>query len=137
MIKQFLVELEYDGRFHWFSVLVFDKKSEFLNMLKLEKIDVEDDTVAYCDNYADGDECGRMYLYYKDVETIAHEATHMALGIIARHGHKNIITTTEEEPELSHDLCKLVGFISDKVYGEIEYESNSDNNQGRNDKGSS
>lgn len=62
-----------------------------------------------------------MYLLDSSVDTLAHEATHMALGILARHGHTSLVVTTDEEPELSHDLCKIVGLITSQLYSRNKY----------------
>lgn len=114
-----VIDLTYNNRRHWFKVFRFDYEEGFFAALKSDGIvNVEEDTIAYCDNYENGDECGRMYFlgdYISDPNTVSHEATHMALGIIARHGHKSIVATTGEEPELSHDLCKLIGAITGEI----------------------
>lgn len=113
--SKLIIDLEYDGRRHWFKVLTFKTENELKKALVQNGINVPSDTIAYTDNFVDGEECGRMYLYDTSVDTLSHEATHMALGILARHGHTNLVVTTEEEPELSHDLCKLVGAITGEL----------------------
>lgn len=128
------VSLEYDGRVHWFEVHRYQTMPELHAALYSNNIrEFEKDTIAYTDCFMpellpngkwkpeDPNECGRMYLLDSSVDTMAHEATHMALGIIARHGHSSIVATTDIEPELSHDLCKLVGFITSELYGHNKY----------------
>lgn len=117
-----VIDLEYDGRRHWFEVHRYQTVPELHAALYKNNIrEFEKDTIAYTDNYPDGEECGRMFLLDTSVDTLAHEATHMALGIIARHGHTSIVATTDIEPELSHDLCKLVGFITSELYSHKKY----------------
>lgn len=111
-----IIDLTYDGRRHWFKVWRYATEQDLLSALRSDGIKPETDTIAYTDCYPNGDECGRMYFLDKTVDTFAHEATHMALGIIARHGHKSIVATVDEEPPLSHDLCYLVGAITSELY---------------------
>lgn len=110
------IDFTYNGRRHWFEVYRYASELELHAALHKAGIKFEKDTIAYTDNYPTGEECGRMWLLDTSVDTLAHEATHMALGILARHGHSSIVATTDEEPELSHDLCKLVGLITSELY---------------------
>lgn len=116
-----IIDIMYDDKRHWFEVRRYSTSTELLTALLQEGIETDPHTVAYTDNYPDGEECGRMYLLDSSVDTLAHEATHMALGILARHGHTSLVVTTDDEPELSHDLCKIVGLISGKLYGHAKY----------------
>lgn len=111
-----IIDLHYDGKRHWFNVWRYTTLQELHTALLKAGIRPEADTIAYTDCYETGEEAGAIYLLDKSVDTLAHEATHMALGIIARHGHKTIVATVDEEPELSHDLCKLVGAITSQMY---------------------
>ena len=115
------IDIEYDGKRHWFAVQRYSSSQELLTALIKDGIDVDKHTIAYTDNYPEGEECGRMYLLDSSVDTLAHEATHMALGILARHGHTSLVVTTDEEPELSHDLCKIVGLITSQLYSRNKY----------------
>ena len=122
-----IIDFTYDGRRHWFKVWRYATEQDLLSALRSDGITPETDTIAYTDCYMphllengkwqrDPEEAGRMYFLDKTVDTFAHEATHMALGIIARHGHSTIVATTDEEPPLSHDLCYLVGLITSELY---------------------
>lgn len=124
-----VIDFTYNDRRHWFKVWRYSTEQDLYSALNADHIKYEKDTIAYTDCYMpillengkwsrDPDECGRMYLLDKTVDTLAHEATHMALGIIARHGHNSIVATVDEEPELSHDLCKLVGAITSQLYSQ-------------------
>ena len=100
-----VVDIRYKGRRHWFNVWRFTTDIELHAALSKAGIPARDkNIIAYADCYPAGEECGAMYLLDTSVDTLAHEATHMALGILARHGHSSLVVTTEEEPELSHDL---------------------------------
>jgi len=118
-----IIDLTYDGKRHWFKVWRYATEQDLYSALRSDHIKVENnDTIAYTDCYPavvngkENEEAGRMYFLDKTVDTFAHEATHMALGIIARHGHKSIVATIDEEPELSHDLCYLIGQITSELY---------------------
>lgn len=117
-----IIDIQYDGKRHWFKVWRYATEQDLLSALKSDHIKPETDTIAYTDCYPaivngeTNEEAGRMYFLDKTVDTFAHEATHMALGIIARHGHKSIVATIDEEPELSHDLCYLIGAITSQLY---------------------
>lgn len=117
-----LIDLQYDGKRHWFNVYRYQTMPELHAALYKNNIrEFPNDTIAYTDNYPNGEHCGAMYLLDTSIDTLAHEATHMALGIIARSGHTSIVATTDEEPELSHDLCKLVGAITSELYSKNKY----------------
>lgn len=120
-----IIDLTYAGRRHYFKVWRYDTDVEFFAAMSNAGIKhneaYEKDTIAYTDCYPKGEECGAMYLLDKSVDTLAHEATHMALGILARHGNSSLVVTTDEEPELSHDLCKLVGVITSELYSKHKY----------------
>jgi len=119
-----IIDFVYDGKRHWFKVWRYATEQDLLSALKSDHIKPESDTIAYTDCYPaivngkENEECGRMYFLDKTVGTFAHEATHMALGILARHGHKSIVATIDEEPELSHDLCYIVGAITSQLYSQ-------------------
>ena len=116
-----VIDIVYDDKRHWFNVYRYTTTQELLTALLKDGIEVDKHTVAYTDNYPKGEECGRMYLLDSSVDTLAHEATHMALGILARHGHTSIVATTDAEPELSHDLCKIVGLLTGRLYSRNKY----------------
>lgn len=115
------IDIVYDDKRHWFYVQRYTTSQELLTALLKDGIDADKNSIAYTDNYPEGEECGRMYLLDSSVDTLAHEATHMALGILARHGHTSLVVTTDEEPELSHDLCKIVGLITSQLYSRNKY----------------
>lgn len=115
------IDIVYDDRRHWFYVYRYATSQELLTALLKDGIDVDKNTIAYTDNYPEGEECGRMYLLDTSVDTLAHEATHMALGILARHGHTSLVVTTDDEPELSHDLCRIVGLLTSQLYSRSKY----------------
>lgn len=117
-----LVDLTYSGRRHFFNVWRYKTESELHAALyKAGVREFPKDTIAYTDCYPNGPEAGAMYLLDSSIDTLSHEATHMALGILARHGHTSLVVTTDEEPELSHDLCKLVGSITSELYKHNRY----------------
>jgi hypothetical protein len=119
------IDLYYKGKRHYFYVYRYATDQEILDAMHRDKITdaaaYEKGVLAYTDCYAKGEECGRMYLLDKSVDTMAHEATHMALAIIARSGHDSIVATTDIEPELSHDLCYLVGHITSELYSKNKH----------------
>lgn len=116
-----IIDFQYDGRRHWFEVHRYETEPELGAALHKAGIRFEVGTIAYTDNYPDGEECGRMWLLDKSIDTLAHEATHMALGVIARSGQTSIVATTDDEPELSHDLCKIVGLITSELYSKNKF----------------
>lgn len=116
-----IIDFQYKGRRHWFNVWRFSSDIDLHAALCNAGIRPEKDTIAYCDNYPDGEECGAMYLLNTSVDTLAHEATHMALGILARHGNTSLPLTTDEEPELAHDLCHIIGHITAELYSRSRY----------------
>lgn len=120
-----IIDLQYDGKRHWFKVWRYATEQDLYSALKSDHIKLDNkDSIAYCDCYPpivngkENEEAGRMYFLDKTVETFAHEATHMALGILARHGHKSVVATIDKEPELSHDLCYLIGSITSQLYSQ-------------------
>lgn len=116
-----VIDIVYDDKRHWFNVYRYTTTQELHTALLKDGIEVDKHTIAYTDNYPEGEECGRMYLLDSSVDTLAHEATHMALGILARHGHTSLVVTTDDEPELSHDLCRIVGLLTSRLYSRNKY----------------
>lgn len=118
------IDLDFKGRRHWFEVYRFDTEPELHAALHTAGIKFEKGTVAYTDNYSSTkspEECGRMWLLDKSVSTLAHEATHMALGILARSGQQVLIVTTANAPEAEEDLCYLVGHITSELYSQNRF----------------
>lgn len=121
------IELSFNGTYHWFSMKVCDSEEDLHNVLHSNGIyDFTEDTIAYTDTWSEeeslengiGDRncCGSIYLIKGfSLADIAHESTHMALGILARSGWKQIPTVTDKAPEVEEQACSLVGFITEAV----------------------
>lgn len=124
-----VIDFTYNSRRHWFTVHRYDTMPELHAALHTAGLKFVPDTVAYTDCFETGEECGRMYLLDKSVNTLAHEAVHMASGILARHGHTSMKLTTGElatatDPkaiELEEDMCYLVGHITSELYSKHKY----------------
>jgi hypothetical protein len=119
------IDLQYAGKRHFFRVYRFTTDQELIDAMHADKITDPDayqkDILAYTDNYPTGEECGRMYLLDKSVNTLAHEAVHIANGILARHGYKSLESTTDKAPQLEEDFCDLVGTITSELYSKSKH----------------
>lgn len=119
------IDLDFAGRRHFFHVYRYTTDQELLDALHRDNITDSDayekGVLGYTDCYAKGDECGRMYLLDKGVTTLAHEATHMALGILSRLGRKNLLITSEKAPKLEEDLGDLIGTITSELYSQSKH----------------
>lgn len=97
-------------------------------------------TIAYTHTYSVQENCdvfAEMYLTRDPgIETIAHECTHLALGILSRAGHKNLSVTTKIAPALEEELATLVGGLTHLVYHDMQsYQYwTKPNKKGRNEK---
>lgn len=77
---------------------------------------VHDDTIAGCDCFKTGVCVANLYfLDSSTIDDVAHEATHLALGILARQGIKSIKVTAEKAPEEEEKLAYLVGRLTSKI----------------------
>lgn len=78
------------------------------NMLRYNaEIGFAPDAIAYS-----GDDT--IYLIRDaSIDTRAHEATHMALTILAKSGVNNLTVTADDADENEEDFCSLVGCITD------------------------
>lgn len=80
-----------------------------------------EDTIAFTD-CIDGPKIGKFYLIDGvDHDTVAHEATHMALHCMSLLGHESlpIVKAGERAPQIEEDLCGLVGYMTEIIYGGI------------------
>lgn len=116
------IELVFDGKTHWFNVWRYTTPQELLTALLQANIEVPNQRiVSYTACYEAGEECGAMYLLDSSVATYAREATHMALGILAREGLATIVPTTGPAPEDQEDLAALVATITSQLYSRRKY----------------
>lgn len=117
-----VVDLLFESRRHWFKVYRFETEPALHKALYKDKIrDFDPKTIAYTDCYAEGEECGRMYLLDKSVKSLAHEAVHMADGILARHGYTTVELTAARASGLEEDLAQLAGHITSELYSQQRY----------------
>jgi hypothetical protein len=113
---------------HWFNVYHFTTPQELYTAMLKDGIRVENERLtAYTETYpavVDGkynDECGRMYLLDSSIATYAREATHMALGVLARDGLTTICPTIGPAVEDQQDLASIVGAITSHLYSQSKY----------------
>lgn len=121
------IDLAFNGVHHWFGLEVCDTEEKLHQLLRSCGItDFKDDTIAYTDTWSlteskknglgDGNCAGHMYLISGfTLADIAHESTHMALGILSRSGWTKIPTVTDKAPEVEEQACSLIGFIVEEV----------------------
>lgn len=131
-------EFEFRDTAHWFGIRLVDTDEELHRVLNSSGVyGFVPDTIAYTDtwSYAEsiknglGDArcAGHMYFIAgADYETIVHEAVHMALGIMSRHGEHSLPITTDVAPTIEEDFCSLVGFIADQVIAYLHFGSQAD-----------
>lgn len=116
------IELVFDGNTHWFNVWRYTTTQELLTALLQAGIEVENQRiVSYTECYPAGEECGRMFLLDSSIATYAREATHMALGILARDGLNELIISTGPAPENQQDMASIVGTITSQLYSRRKY----------------
>lgn len=116
------IELVFDGKTHWFNVWRYTTPKELLTALLKAGVEVENQRItAYTACFSAGNECGAMYLLDSSIGTYAREATHMALGILARDGLTTLILSTGPAVEDQHDLASVVGAITSKLYSHSKY----------------
>lgn len=74
--------------------------------------------IAYCATYSveqNPDSIGRVYFTIQpDINTIAHEAVHMASGIMSRYNeHKELLFTAGNATPAEEVFCEWVGYITE------------------------
>lgn len=117
-----VVDLLFQSRRHWFKVYRFETEPALHTALYKDGIrDFDPKTIAYTDCYEKGDECGRMYFLSKSIDSLAHEATHMAAGILARHGNTTFGLTAGKATQQEEGLAELIGHITSDLYGQQKY----------------
>jgi hypothetical protein len=120
-----IIDLTFSGTRHFFYVYRYTTDQELVDALHRDAVTdpkaYEKDVLAYTDCYPTGEEAGRMYLLNKSVDTLAHEAVHMALGILSRSGAKQLTITTDEAPATEEHLCQLVGAITSELYSHSKH----------------
>lgn len=121
------IDLSFKGELHWFSVSKYETQEQLHIALHGNGIsEFVPDTDAYTDTWSvreslenglgDRNCAGHIYLPVDvGLDILAHEATHMALGILSRHGKRNLPVTTNKAPEVEEHFCSLVGFITDEL----------------------
>lgn len=117
------IELVFDGKLHWFNVWHYTTPQELYTAMLKDGIEVKNErltahTIVYP---APGDECGRMCLLDSSIATYAREATHMAIGILARDGLNELIITDAPPVEAQQDLASLIGTIASQLYAKTKY----------------
>jgi hypothetical protein len=122
------VKLAFRGNPHWFNVYGLDTEDSLKKTLKSSGItDLTDDTIAYTDAWSveesrenglgDPNCCGSIYLLYDStLDTLAHEPTHMALGVLARENKTSVPVTTSKASSVEENLCSLVGYITEELH---------------------
>jgi hypothetical protein len=121
------VDLDFKGARHWFGVTSYGSEDQLKSALRSDGVtEFPADTIARTETWStteshenglgDPDCCGAMYLLQgADVDILAHEATHMALGILARAGYGPMQVTTSAAPAEEEYLAQLVGFITTEL----------------------
>ena len=124
------IDLAFHGQPHWFSVRVIETEERLIETLRSVGVlgrgsVIPDDAIAFTDTWSnaeslengvgDKDCAGHMYFVDTSLSTIAHEATHMALGILSRSGISNLAVVTADANEDEEKLCSVVGFITEEV----------------------
>lgn len=126
-----IIDLQFAGRRHFFHVYRYTTDQELNEALHRDKITdaaaYEKGVIARTECYPpakDGkpnEECGRMYLLDKSINTLAHEAAHMANGILARCGHTSVELTTDKAPQIEEDFADLIGTITSELYSQNKH----------------
>lgn len=109
--------IQYLGEDYRISIKWFFSVTNLQEMLETLNVKNSAHSLAYTSTYGKEDPlwAGTMYLATgSDIELIAHEAVHMASGIIARHNKQdiNLRLTTAHATDLEEDLGDLVGAIT-------------------------
>ena len=131
------IDLANHGQHHWFTVQTYETPEDMIKALRgagvlgRTSIVPDGETVAFTDCWSNeeslenglGDRncAGHIYIVDVSLETIAHEATHMALGILARTGVKNLKVVSSDAEKNEENLCSLVGFITHEVTTALTY----------------
>lgn len=117
-----IIELNHRGRRHWFRVWRYETTAQLHAALAKDNIAGFDKlTDATTVVYADGEECGRMYLLDKSIRALSHEATHMAVGIMRRHGMKSLTFEPGPVSEEEETMCILAGKITSELYSKSKF----------------
>lgn len=130
------IEVQYGGRRHWFHIYRYTTDQELIDALHRDKITdsaaYEKGILAYTDYYPiptqvpkdgkDLDECGRMYLLDKSVDTLAGQAVNMALHIMARSSYAPVTNSKTGGPgRYDQELSTLVGKITSDLYSQSKH----------------
>lgn len=123
------VALDHKEFTHWFTVRWFDDTATLKREARKSLgNNVKLDTVAFTCTWSNKDsieqgkvDCSGEIFLLKDASAgvIAHEATHMALGILNREGYENLPITTDNAPEVEEELGALVAFITDEINAQL------------------
>lgn len=122
ILKPFTVSIDFLGVTH--SIKVYPYNSvEAVRIAVRNRVNVTSDTIAYSETYSLNESkamheplSARIYITRDcSISVLAHEATHVALGILNRHGWENIPATTEAASKVEEYLCELVGSITQFV----------------------
>jgi hypothetical protein len=119
------MELNFRGEDYRFNVSFLSTEKILREHLYSQGIrDFDPHTRAYTDTWSESEarengigdpNCvGGIYLLsFAILDDLAHEATHMALGILSRSGTEQLQVTTRIADENEEDLCFLVGYITE------------------------
>jgi len=104
-----IIDLQYDGKRHWFKVWRYATEQDLLSALRSDRQEAHNGTESHITFAQDGEECGRMYLLDKTVATIAKCSAQMAFHIVLRSG--------KSFPDgFRNDVCDLTGKIASEMY---------------------
>lgn len=103
----------------WVNVRICENLEKLHLCLRRSKVIAKNwdkDTIAYTHCFSEGHCLANIYLLANaTIDDIAHEATHAALGILARSGAKTIRLTTGPAPQIEEDLARIVGHLSQHI----------------------
>ena len=119
----FTIPIEYHGREDLIRVSVYDSKDTLRKAIAGLGGAVPD-AIAYTHTYScaeDKDVAARLYFVAApSVGTIAHESTHLALGLLSRLGYSNLEVTTDVAPAIEEKLCGLVGDLTSIIKEDLD-----------------
>ena len=106
-----IIDLQYDGKRHWFKVWRYSTEQDLLSALRSDQQEAHNGTESHVTLIKDGEECGRIYLLDKTVDTIAKCSSDMAFHIVLRSG--------KSFPDgFRSDVSELTGHIASEIYSQ-------------------
>lgn len=126
-MRQKLIPLDVLGNKKYVMIQAYDSLEELQDKLVrsgLVKYSVGMDVSAYCYTTAPDEQedlLGTLYFTtYPTLSEVAHEATHLALSILAREGKKILPITYGHAPKVEEELCNIVGSLTNIIKSEVD-----------------